>query len=80
MHKDSMHAVAVDLDHYWKTATYGHAATIASDSTALVLERLPTGNYSWLQPDEDARYVLTERGRQNLSEAPNGTASRRRGR
>lgn len=34
----------------------------------LVWEQLPSGEWGWLRPDTDRRYVLTDQGRQVLAE------------
>jgi hypothetical protein len=74
MHSQSSAAAAAELDlrAYFDTpANYAHTANAA----ALVLERLPSGDYAWLRPctepaeDDDALYVVTDKGRRDLRRA-----------
>jgi len=61
---------ALELEHYFESGTYGHAAALAMDSATPVVEPAPHSN---LAEREDARYVVTDLGRQALNmEAPFG--------
>ena len=68
-HTAARHAAAGDLDAYFRDGclpVYGHATNVA----ALLLERLPSGEHEWLRPpDDDVRYVLTDKGRRDLAMA-----------
>jgi hypothetical protein len=59
-------SAAHDLECSFRATNFGHAGVIAD----LVLERLPSGEYCYLRPiDGEPRYVLTDRGRDDLRRA-----------
>lgn len=64
MQSNCSFAVAVSPQHLWQL-NGGDASAIDTDPNALVLERLPSGNYAWLRPETDARYLVTDRGRRD---------------
>lgn len=41
----------------------------ALEQPPLVLERLPSGEFAWLRPETDPRYVVTDCGRAALAES-----------
>jgi hypothetical protein len=65
MHSQSKAAAPADVERYFETATYGHADN-------LVLQSYGEG-FAWLRPepavDDDPRYVLTQKGRDDLRRA-----------
>ena len=68
MQRDSMAALAAELERYWEAGTYGHAAVVAR-----VLERLPNSEHAPSKPETDyapepdeALYTITYEGRRAL--------------
>ena len=69
--KSNAAAAAVELESYFDSRGWGHAADVAVFTIHdLVLERLPNGECAYLKPEDDEpRYVLTDFGRRALREA-----------
>ena len=65
MQRDSMAALAAELERYWEAGTYGHAAVVAR-----VLERLPNSEHAPTKPETDeALYTITYERRHALGKA-----------